>query len=152
MIKSSSIATPLSLALLLVPLSATAWECQGVLIRQNGPSQAAPGTELTYDIQVINGDTCDLSGARITDYLPRRVQYLSAQPTPLEVIHLPVSKIMWPPLDLQSSGGEAHFQVKLLAGEPAGRVITNTVCVEHEKIGRVCQDLDTFLTKARGPS
>lgn len=139
-------------ASLLAPLGASAWECQGVLIRQSGPSQAAPGAELTYDIEVINadsGDACNLPGARITDYLPRRVQFLAAQPTPLEVINLPVGKVMWPPQDLKPSGGQARFQVRIAASEPAGRIITNTVCVEHDKIGRVCQDLDTFITKAR---
>ena len=117
-------------------------------------SQAEAGAELTYEIRIFNanaeaGDRCDLAGARVTNFLPRRVQFRSATPTPLEVIHLPVGKVMWPPVDLRPSGGEARFQVKIVPNEPAGRIITNTVCIEHDKIGRICGDLDTFITPAR---
>jgi uncharacterized repeat protein (TIGR01451 family) len=132
-------------------LSAPAEDCRAVFIRLDGPTAAKLGEIVRYRIRVRNEGNCQIKDALVTDFIPRESRYVSAQPVPTtepkgdSEPRLPVPKVEWKGVPITSSEGGDSFEVKVAIIGTGGRVITNTACVEHAKLGRLCDTFDTYV-------
>ncbi|OFZ17950.1 MAG: hypothetical protein A2X94_08635 [Bdellovibrionales bacterium GWB1_55_8] len=129
--------------------------CQGVFLRQHGPTSVSPDQILSYKIQVVNEGACNLEGVQVTDYIPRRTVYREGQPTPSQVpvnsqeprSHLPVHQVVWKDVSLPANGSTASFEVKVMVLPPGKRTITDTSCVEHPNLVRTCNTIDLWVNE-----
>ena len=127
--------------------------CDGIFLRQLGPTSVSADQILSYKIQVVNEGACNLEGVQVTDYLPRRTLYREGQPTPSQVPsdrpaprdHLPVHQVQWMGVHPPPRGGSAVFEVKVLVLSPGKRPITDTACLEHPSSVRICNTIDFWV-------
>lgn len=138
--------------------SAPLWQCNGVLVRIIGPLTVAVGAKIDYQIQITNNGSCNLTSAQLKDYLPRSTIYISATPVPAihpdapsflefeSVSTPPINQIQWNDLHMTASDFSATYEAILEVQATAGSTITNTACVEHPQTGRICDELDTYVT------
>ncbi|MCM2277874.1 MAG: hypothetical protein NDJ89_07330 [Oligoflexia bacterium] len=144
--------------------------CEGILIHQDGPFTAAPGETAVYSIRIANVGPCAMEGVSLIDYIPRRTSYLEALPPPASAGPAPlptnpprgrlspadtatlapeplaVERVEWSPIALKPGSAEAErYVLKVRIEGPGSRTITNTACLEHERIGRICDVFDTYV-------
>lgn len=133
-------------------------KCQAVFILLSGPTSASYGDVLRYRIEIRNEGACQISDALVTDYLPRESVFISASPEPnkkpsqvmtgigaQDEPTVPVQKVVWENVSLGMNDVGDVFEVAISPGRVSGRVITNSACIEHPKIGRRCDTLDTYI-------
>lgn len=143
--------------LTLIPLTAAAdyslaRECDGIRINQRSKPAVLSGPEQSFKFIIENIGKCTLAGATITDYLPVETRLRSAEPHPFSrhaadaiLEHpepQPVEKVRWKDVDLGSGSSTVEYTVTVEIYPVPGLVYTNTVCFEHPKTGRICDDLD----------
>lgn len=123
----------------------SATPCRAPQVTLTGPDLASQGQDLSYTITLKNPGSCDLSGLTLTDFLPRETQFVSSTPpsTPTSGGYPPkILHTEWDLVDLPASS-QKTFQVQIQSASPAGRTITNTVCIERDDVGRICAYADT---------
>ncbi|MCM2322289.1 MAG: DUF11 domain-containing protein [Oligoflexia bacterium] len=130
--------------------------CDGVLLHQNGPLAVTTGEVAVYEIRVTNAGPCQIDDAVLTDFVPRRATFVEAippatvGPAPIPThtpgIQLPVERVEWPKIALRpGESSEEKFLLKVRIEGTGRRVMTNTACLEHEFIGRLCDSFDTYV-------
>ena len=119
-------------------------QCSGIQIHQKTRPHPSSSSILNFRFTIVNSSNCFLSGAVVTDYLPIGSSLHEVEPHPLLVLPdpFPVDKVKWKDVDLNSGTSSTEFSINLELSPTPGQIHTNTVCFEHPKTGRVCDEMD----------
>src|SRR6185295_5085105 len=74
-----------------------------------GPKHAKVGDYITYRVLVKNLGDCDLRSVDVKDFLPRHVEFVSANPEPSEVDG---HKLKWNDVRI-AEGEKARFEIRV---------------------------------------
>jgi LPXTG-site transpeptidase (sortase) family protein len=110
--------------------------------KDDGRTVVAPGSVITYTIELTNNGAVDLDSITVEDTLPADVTYQSAVPAP-DLVSGGV--VTWENISL-ASGENTFFSVTVqVVPEPVGSSLTNTVTANHTDTGLTDSDDDTDL-------
>jgi len=112
------------------------------ITKDDGRTVVAPGSVITYTIELTNNGAVDLTTITVEDTLPADVTYQSAVPAP-DLVSGGV--VTWENISL-ASGENTFFSVTVqVVPEPVGSSLTNTVTANDTDTGLTDSDDDTDL-------
>jgi uncharacterized repeat protein (TIGR01451 family)/fimbrial isopeptide formation D2 family protein len=115
--------------------------------KDDGLTVVAPGSIITYTIEVTNNGAVDLTDITVTDTLPADVTFQGATPDPATApdVDDPGGEVTWTGVSLVS-GDSATFTITVQVIAEPGDVFTNLVVAEDGNTGQRDEDEDTNLT------
>jgi uncharacterized repeat protein (TIGR01451 family) len=101
-----------------------------------GSREIKVGSFATYFIRLENVSQCIFTDIDVTDILPDRTQFVSANPKP-DFVHTPDpfgGTVGWEDISLKP-GQVKYLEVQVHVVGPPNRDITNTACVRNKHLG-----------------
>jgi uncharacterized repeat protein (TIGR01451 family) len=116
------------------------------VIKDDGLTVVAPGSLITYTIEVTNNGSVELTDITVTDTLPADVTFQSATPAPATApdVDDPGGEVTWTGISL-AVDESATFTITVQVIAEPGDVFTNVVVAEDGNTGQRDEDDDTDL-------
>lgn len=102
------------------------------ITKDDGLTVVAPGSVITYTIEVTNNGAVDLTSLTVEDVLPSDLTYQSANPAPTSVAG---NTLTWTPLSLLAGASTTITVTAQVNAEPIAANLINTVTVTDANTG-----------------